>query len=98
MKKLDEKTSPSDISAVSLRLKKVSTSVGKSTVVRQTSQTEMAYRKLREGIVNLELKPGEMYSEAQLADFVGLGRTPAREAMHRLTREELVVAKKIGES
>jgi DNA-binding GntR family transcriptional regulator len=54
----------------------------------------MAYRKLREGIVNLELKPGEMYSEAQLGDFVGLGRTPAREAMHRLTREELVVAKK----
>jgi len=94
MKNLDQKKSSSDISAASLRLKKSSTSVGKSSVVRHTSQTEMAYRKLREGIVNLELKPGEMYSEAQLGDFVGLGRTPAREAMHRLTREELVVAKK----
>ncbi len=94
MKSNDQKKTSSNISGVTFRSGRPSPSSGKSPVVRQTSQTEMAYRKLREGIVNLELKPGEMYSEAQLADFVGLGRTPAREAIHRLAREELVVAKK----
>jgi DNA-binding GntR family transcriptional regulator len=55
-----------------------------------TSQTDVAYQRLREAIIGLDLKPGALYTEAQLADFVGLGRTPVREALHRLIREELV--------
>lgn len=58
------------------------------------SQTDVAYERLREAIISLELRPGEMYSEADLAEFAGIGRTPVREALHRLTREELVVARR----
>ena len=58
------------------------------------SQTDAAYEGLREAIISLELLPGEMYSEADLAAFVGLGRTPVREALQRLQREELVAARK----
>lgn len=58
------------------------------------SQTGLAYERLREAIIGLDLRPGEMYSEAEMAALVGLGRTPVREALHRLSREELVVARK----
>jgi DNA-binding GntR family transcriptional regulator len=58
--------------------------------VAGTSQTDLAYERLREAIIGLDLKPGALYTEAQLAEFVGLGRTPVREALHRLIREELV--------
>ncbi len=58
------------------------------------THTDQAYERLREAIINLELKHGSMYSEVYLADFVGLGRTPAREAIQRLAREELVESKK----
>lgn len=57
-------------------------------------EADQAYGRLREAIVNLQLQPGVMYSEAELAEFVGLGRTPAREAIQRLAREELVVPRK----
>lgn len=58
------------------------------------SQTDLAYEGLREAIIGLKLRPGEMYSEGDLAAFVNLGRTPVREALHRLIREELVVTRK----
>jgi DNA-binding GntR family transcriptional regulator len=58
--------------------------------VAGTSQTDLAYERLSEAIIGLDLKPGALYTEAQLAEFVGLGRTPVREALHRLIREELV--------
>lgn len=59
-----------------------------------TSQTGLAYERLREAIIALELRPGEMYSEAEMAERVGLGRTPVREALHRLSREDLVISRK----
>jgi DNA-binding GntR family transcriptional regulator len=58
------------------------------------THTDQAYERLREAIINLELKPGTMHSEVHLADFVGLGRTPVREAIQRLAREELAEPKK----
>jgi DNA-binding GntR family transcriptional regulator len=58
------------------------------------TQTDQAYERLREAIINLELKPGTMYSEVDLASFVDLGRTPVREAIQRLAREELIEPKK----
>jgi DNA-binding GntR family transcriptional regulator len=73
-------------------------SIKKSIIKRgssvKVSQTDQAYERLREGIISLDLTPGRMYSEVELAEFVGLGRTPAREAIQRLTREELVLPKK----
>ena len=58
------------------------------------SQTDVAYERLREAIINLVLAPGAMYSEAQLAEFAGFGRTPVREALQRLIHEELVVIRR----
>lgn len=52
--------------------------------------TERAYRALEEMIVTLALEPGAVVSEAMLADRLGLGRTPVREALQRLAREHLV--------
>jgi len=55
------------------------------------SLTEQAYRRLEEMIVTLELEPGQVLSEMPLAERLGIGRTPIREALQRLAREGLVV-------
>ena len=49
-----------------------------------------AYRAIEEAIVTLDVAPGEVVSEAQLATKLGFGRTPVREALQRLARERLV--------
>lgn len=53
--------------------------------------TETAYRELEERIVTLQLTPGELLSEGQLVEALGIGRTPVREALQQLAREGLVV-------
>ena len=55
------------------------------------SLMERAYMELEEMIVTLQLEPGAVLSEAALAAQLGIGRTPIREALHRLAREGLVV-------
>ncbi len=55
------------------------------------SLTDQAYGQLEELIVTVQLAPGEVLSEATLAARLGIGRTPIREALHRLAREGLVV-------
>jgi DNA-binding GntR family transcriptional regulator len=52
--------------------------------------TEKAYRELEERIVTLQLKPGEFLSEYALSSSLKIGRTPIREALQRLAREDLV--------
>ena len=52
--------------------------------------TEKAYRELEERIVTLQLKPGEFLSEYALSNSLKIGRTPIREALQRLSREDLV--------
>jgi DNA-binding GntR family transcriptional regulator len=54
------------------------------------SLTDQAYAKLEELIVTLQLAPGEIVSEAALSKQLRIGRTPIREALHRLARERLV--------
>jgi DNA-binding GntR family transcriptional regulator len=54
------------------------------------SLTEDAYRRLEELIATLELAPGALVSEAELCTRLGIGRTPVREAMQRLAREQLL--------
>ena len=53
--------------------------------------TDQAYGKLEEMIVTLELAPGSTVSEQRLSQLSGFGRTPIREALQRLARENLVV-------
>jgi len=58
---------------------------------RPMSLTDKAYRALEELIVTLALKPGEVLSETALSEQLGIGRTPIREALQRLSREGLIV-------
>ena len=52
--------------------------------------TDKAYAQIEEQIVTLQLPPGTVLSELVLADRFGIGRTPIREALHRLSRDGLV--------
>lgn len=55
------------------------------------SLTDLAYEQVEELIVTLQLEPGSVLSESALAQDLGIGRTPIREALQRLARESLVV-------
>jgi DNA-binding GntR family transcriptional regulator len=48
------------------------------------------YAALREEIVGAELEPGAKISENELAERLGVSRTPIREALGRLREEQLV--------
>jgi DNA-binding GntR family transcriptional regulator len=58
--------------------------------VEQRSQSELAYSRILERIVSLEMRPGSVVNEARLREELGIGRTPIREALQRLARENLV--------
>ncbi|HEU4975946.1 MAG TPA: GntR family transcriptional regulator [Baekduia sp.] len=51
---------------------------------------DQAYAALRDAIVSAELEPGRRLSENELADRLGVSRTPVREALARLRDEGLV--------
>lgn len=51
---------------------------------------EVVFNNLRDAILNGELKPGERLLENQLADKLGVSRTPVREALRMLEQENLV--------
>jgi DNA-binding GntR family transcriptional regulator len=53
--------------------------------------SEKAYHLIKEKIVTLELKPLTVIDEQALRENLGLGRTPIREALHRLAAEGLVI-------
>ena len=55
-----------------------------------SSLAESAYRLIEEMIVLRELPPGSMISESRLAEEVGCGRTPVREALLRLKHEGFI--------
>jgi DNA-binding GntR family transcriptional regulator len=52
---------------------------------------ESAYLALERMIVTLQIAPGTAVSEAQLSKRLGIGRTPVREALQRLAREQLIL-------
>jgi DNA-binding GntR family transcriptional regulator len=53
-------------------------------------QSERAYEVLEEKLVTLEIPPDSVLSEVRLAQEIGFGRMPVREALKRLAREGLV--------
>jgi GntR family transcriptional regulator, rspAB operon transcriptional repressor len=55
-----------------------------------SSARAQAYARLREAIVSLRLRPGERIADAQLAQELGVSRTPVREAILQLADEGLV--------
>ncbi len=58
--------------------------------VASRSQSEEAYARILERIVSLEMPPGSVVNEARLREELKIGRTPIREALQRLARENLV--------
>ena len=55
------------------------------------SLAEEAYHAIEERIVTMQLAPGALLSEQQLAKDLSVGRSPVREAIQRLAHERLVL-------
>jgi len=58
--------------------------------VEAASLADRAYLELREMIVTLELPPGTLVKEPELVGRIGIGRTPVREALRRLSLERFI--------
>ncbi len=54
------------------------------------SRADEAYEELRDLLITLGIPPGAPLPEAELMERIGVGRTPLREAVHRLEGEQLV--------
>ena len=54
------------------------------------SNREYALRVIKENIVNLELEPGTMLSEQDIANELNLSRTPVHEAMQELSSTKII--------
>ncbi len=57
---------------------------------KKPALADQARTRLEELIVTLQLPPGSVWSEAQLSEKLGIGRTPVREALQRLQSVYLV--------
>lgn len=62
-----------------------------SVLNQKQSLAEQAYEKIEEMIVTHKLKPGMVFTEADLIKRLDVGRTPVREALMRLAGQGLVV-------
>lgn len=60
---------------------------------KDSNLQEQAYSKIREKIIYCTFPPGTKLSEKDLEDKIKIGRTPIREALIRLRREELLYTK-----
>ena len=63
--------------------------VGKGALERDLLR-EKAYAALRDAIVDGTLQPGERLRDQELCEWLGLSRTPVREALNRLEQDGLV--------
>ena len=57
---------------------------------------DVVFNTLRQAILRGELKPGERLMEIQLANKLGVSRTPIREAIRKLELEGLVLIQQAG--
>lgn len=62
-------------------------------ITASASLSELAYLLLEERIVTLDLTPGSRVTEGALIEATGMGRTPVREAIQRLSWEGLVTVR-----
>lgn len=51
---------------------------------------DFAFRVLKENVISLEIKPGTMVSENEIAMELGISRTPVREAIIDLTKANVI--------
>jgi DNA-binding GntR family transcriptional regulator len=57
---------------------------------RALTRAEEAYRRIKSAIFDFVLLPGEGFTESDIADRLGMSRTPVREALFRLELEGYV--------
>ena len=63
----------------------------KNTVkLEKESNRDFAFRVIKENIINLELAPGSMISEQDIANELHLSRTPVHEAMQELSSTKII--------
>ena len=55
------------------------------------SLSDIAYHRIKEKIISLDLPPASVIDESQLVDELEVGLTPVRQALRRLSIENLVV-------
>ncbi|PBC47716.1 GntR family transcriptional regulator [Rhodococcus sp. ACS1] len=57
-----------------------------------TSLADRAYTAIQDKLIMLDIRPNDAIVEGDLAEQLGVGRTPVREALKRLEAERLVVS------
>lgn len=62
-----------------------------ATTLPRSLAREDVYRTIKEWIINLQLAPGEVIRDQELAASLGVSRTPVREALRRLEDEGLII-------
>lgn len=58
--------------------------------IKSETAREYAFRTLKDNIISLELAPGSLVSENELANQMGISRTPVREALIELSKLKIV--------
>jgi DNA-binding GntR family transcriptional regulator len=56
------------------------------------SLADVAYESIRDRLLMLDIRPGDLLNDDDLAKDLGVGRTPVREALKRLELDRLVVS------
>jgi len=69
----------------------VQTQESRDDVAPATSLASLAYERIKEKLILLDIRPGEPINDIELAAELGVGRTPVREALKRLETDHLVV-------
>ena len=69
----------------------VQTQERRDDVAPATSLASLAYERIKEKLILLDIRPGEPINDIELASELGVGRTPVREALKRLETDHLVV-------
>lgn len=67
-------------------------STGELGPLRATTLSEQCYQRLKTAITNLELRPRTILSENQLAEQLGISKSPVRDALARLSGEGYLVS------
>lgn len=58
--------------------------------LKNESNRDYAFRVIKENIINLEIKPGIMISEQDIAEELNISRTPVHEALQELSKTKIV--------
>jgi DNA-binding GntR family transcriptional regulator len=57
---------------------------------QRVSLLEKAYDEIKHRIITCRYRPGEVLSEAEISANLKIGRTPIHQAIHKLTKDELI--------